>query len=203
MKATDILLGTEYCETGPLAYGVEPHVASPRRVKFVDLTPGWGWVKKYLVKDTDYGPRPVVDGPAHIANPRKTEFRHVASYTDRIPPLANKPVGFEAYTFTPSKGFYLADIWNDTQQEWYRGLAQPAGIHRTWAEFADKEAEKAKARVTGKVATAPRDFEKAMREALLAAAYAGHDDAFIYAWVHANYPKAQATVIHHRERVGL
>lgn len=207
MRAADIVLGTEYCVTGPLAYGTEPSVTSPDRVRFLDTTPGWGWVETRILEDTKWGRRLVTHkGTTIPANPNKTEFRHVAAYPDRRNlrlDLQSKPVGHIVRTFTPEKGFYLAERWDGTRQQWDQTLAQPAAIHRTWAEYEARIAAQFKRTIQSKVDGAPVRFETEMRSALREAAYAGHDLAFIDAWIRQQYPDVQTVVALNREKAGV
>lgn len=175
MRIADIVLNEEYAETGPLAYGAEPHV-TPVRVRFLDKTP-FTWVREWEVKEPVESER----RPGAFSYPLDRldsipmtmgNARAVAATTesDRYAYSRQQPVGTRFKTYDATlKGYYLCE--RQRNGVWYKGLCQSSAVHRTWAEVEEREVRRRQADHEAKVAAAPTALVEHVRKALQAAGH--------------------------------
>lgn len=189
MRADNVQLGVEYCLTGPLAYGVEPSVARPDKVKFtVRPRPGWGTLIRFVSVDRGEKPEHASRfwrrfGWERANNEDGESFWHVNvndNYTARTARATNamnlpKPekAGEVAFAFEPLKGFYPCLRWNRETGQWDESICQPAAIHRTWDEHEANVSAAQRRREEDKRARAPREFDNAITNLIGWARYIG------------------------------
>lgn len=148
MKRADVVIGEIYCETGALAYGREPAIR-PKMVRFTSKQPAVrvfiGVVEEHPLVTPSRG----LSGQV-IATTRKT----IKNTRSKIVPLADakaypyreeaarQPAG--TTVFYVDQGFDRATLPcerrnPDKGKDWVPGLARPADVHRTWAEYQNAE----------------------------------------------------------------
>lgn len=176
MRKTDIDLSVEYCETAPLAYGVEPHT-TPWKIKFLSLEPST-WVTEWEVVDI----KPADPALGERGKPRwqhdkkrtwtttVQQARMLAHTTERdrysFPRANDLKVGDTFITYDADlRGFLQVLRWKEGQG-WTEGLAAPAAVHRSWSTFqAERGEAKAKAAAHAE-ALAPGQFTQAVATAI-------------------------------------
>ena len=195
MRADDIELGVEYCVTGPLAYGVEPHTPRPDRVKFTQRPrSGWGRLTRFVSEENpSYNPdrkgsfagvakpfrwKRTANDEGEVTWVVNVNDNYVARHEARGTSPMNLPTptkaGEVAFTFETLKGHYPCLRWNREQEKWDEGIAQPAAIHRTWAEYLQQnEAAKERKRQQD-ITRAPSSFHAASRDLAKWAVLAGY-----------------------------
>lgn len=180
MKADEVELNVEYCVTGPLAYGVEPSTPNPDKIRFNQRPrSGWGRLTRYVsVVNENHVPNMKYSRPFNWKRTANDDGEVTwivnvnDNYTARREAMGSSPMnlptpakeGEVAFTFEATKGYYPCDLWNRTMETWGEGIAQPAAIHRTWAEYeAEQQAKKERRRAEDE-RMAPNRFELAARE---------------------------------------
>jgi hypothetical protein len=179
MRKEQIDLSVEYCETAPLAYGVEPNT-TPHKIKFLSLEPST-WMTEWEVIGIDPPARGGLRPTWKINSKRRwvttvQQARLTASCpeSDRYSfPRANdlKP-GDTFLTYdTTLKGFLPVLRWRnmDGGGNWFDGLCPPAAVHRTWSTYEAEIGELRAERLRRRIANAPVKLAGALVDAIEAA----------------------------------
>ncbi len=189
MKASDVVLGVEYCETGPLAYGNEPSI-NPWKVRFTELPrPGWGWLYTMAAGETKTQRRRKGDElqtrwqqiRREIVNINDSSIarNQAVASTYGLPKIAE--AGTVGYVWEPAKGHYPAERWMHDRDAWVPGLVQTASIHRTWAEWEEQLRARQEIRRQQELGRAPHAYQSALRELVKYAAMIGKTPAEVQA----------------------
>lgn len=179
MRREDIDLDTEYCETGPLAYGSEPRVPA-YRVKFLAKTPGWRIVHTYrLNREGDKVGWAKWERISHEVLPKEQAI----AFEDDV--HRNRQKAWEDPSITEVrlvdkevKGalpVMRARVF-DGKVQWEPGLCTPASVHRTWTEYTlERQARELAAELKFRE-RAPQVVEDSIVSALATALRFQHED---------------------------
>lgn len=154
MRREDIVIGVEYCETAPHAYGVEPRT-TPYKVRFLSTNPNmrevrtYEWKRHPLLSDSQVFNWHKVSSeflPASQAiafDDDNARNQRVAK--ERIPMAERETEGkhYIKLVAPMEKGALLAERARRRNgvEEWEKDLVTPASVHRTWAEHREAQAK--------------------------------------------------------------
>jgi hypothetical protein len=179
MRKEQIDLSVEYCETAPLAYGVEPNT-TPHKIKFLSLEPST-WMTEYEVLEIVPPKREGLNQTWRIDSKRRwvttvQQARLTASCpeSDRygFPRANDLKVGDTFLTYDATlKGFLPVLRWRnrDGGGGWDDGLCPPAAVHRTWSAHVAEVGEQRAERLRRQIANAPVKLAGALVDAIEAA----------------------------------
>lgn len=171
MRRDEIFPGVEYCETGPHAYGREPSVAQPNKIRFLTTNPNMRLVVEY---EWQHGVSLGSVVPQEVGRKHLPVGRAVA-YPEEVARLwrieresgrANPGNRIEVVQkFEP--GSLACERW--TNGQWVPGMGKPAAVHRTWEQWEEKQAESRRFRAEEKLKRAPNVIKADLASAAEAA----------------------------------
>lgn len=173
MKRADVKIGVEYCETGALAYGREPAV-HPKKIRFTAKEPAaWVHTAKVVqrgeVTRSRLNKSPIKSAYLRLERSGPSQVVLLSELTaDMLAEEAarSQPVGATVrYTDRNFDRTYLPCEREALSSgvRWVPGLARPADVHRTWAEYEAQEQTAAERR---REQERPRDELQARLDAL-------------------------------------
>lgn len=163
MRREDIVVGAEYAQTAPLAYGVEPRVGATR-IRWVSTDPNMRMLTEY------------VRGEGRSWQPRNRQFVHksqAVAYPDavgRVFRVAAEEGKTEIQVVERyNKGELPAEMYAHKQGDewqWVPTMVAPAAVHRTWADHVQAHNEAVERREQAWMVRAPYSIRSQVESVL-------------------------------------
>lgn len=178
MKRADVVIGTEYAEHGPLAYGRVPNQA-PAKVRFTSLEPNHRAVTVYVVTGVqDEEIRGLVQRRVYGEPVRRyitDDWHHLPTswYAAKVNAREGDVIDVVEAVANPRGAIPGERFIGD---EWKPNMILPAAVHMTWAEHEAKQEATRVEQYERAVRNAPTNFDTALRDLVRNARLMGWHD---------------------------